>query len=241
MKKLKKVIKIILIVIIAIFVLFGLYKTFNFYYKKSIYAKIYENINKNYWAEVKWIELSEPDKIVRKNIYWNNEKYLKVIYEYANSDKNNNQIMSRKLYKDKDENIVVTTFENMNEFNKDVAYVNDSNFVGAHSIFETYNPEYFNYGDNLIEKIKNKFVEIAWAPNLIISEKYEGKDCYKLVDYFGGISPAIISYIEKETFLPVATIDKLNNQKEEYNFQVREITDEEIALPNLSNYYVMVN
>lgn len=241
MKKSKKVIKIILIVIIAIFVLFGLYKTFNFYYKKSIYAKIYENINKNYWAEVKWIELSEPDKIANKIIYWNNENYLKVIYEYTNSDKNNNQIMSRKLYKDKDENIVITTFENINEFNKDVAYVNDSHFVGAHSIFETYNPEYFNYGDSLIEKIKNIFIEIAWAPTLITSEKYEGKDCYKLVEYFGGISPVIIRYVEKETFLPVATIDKLNNQKEEYNFQVREVTDDEIDLPDLSNYYVMVN
>lgn len=239
MKKLKKVIKIILIVIIVILVLFESYKIFNYFYKKDIYTKVYSNIDKNYYIERKCIELQDENSSFN-SVYINNEKYMKFIYMNSNS-KEKNTFFTRTIYLDKDKNIAINTFENMNEFNKDVAYINDSNFVGAHSIFETYNPEYFNYGDNLIEKIKNTFVEIAWAPNLITSEKYEGKDCYKLVDYFGGISPAIISYIEKETFLPVATIDNLNNQKEEYNCQIREITDEEIDLPNLSNYYVMVN
>ena len=104
---------------------------------------------------------------------------------------------------------------------------------------ESYNTN--TNSNNLIEKIKYKLFDIANSPILIKSEKYNGKDCYKIVENFGFNISATIRYIEKETFLPVATIDNLNNQKEEYNCQIREITDEEIDLPNLSNYYVMVN
>lgn len=241
MKKLKKVIKIILIVIIVILVLFESYKIFNYFYKKDIYTKVYSNIDKNYYIERKCIELQDENSSFN-SVYINNEKYMKFIYMNSNS-KEKNTFFTRTIYLDKDKNIAINTFENMNEFNKDVAYINDSNFVGVESIFESYNPAYFDYSysNNLIEKIKYKLFDIANSPILIKSEKYNGKDCYKIVENFGFNISATIRYIEKETFLPVATIDNLNNQKEEYNCQIREITDEEIDLPNLSNYYVMVN
>lgn len=236
MKKSKKVIKIILIVIIAILLLFQLYKLFNYFYKKDIYTKVYSNINKNYYVETKVIDLLGSGNIF-KNTYMNNEKYMKFIYE----DFNNIANAKRTIYMDKDKNIVINIFEKMNNELKDVAFINDSLFVGTEPIFESYNPKYFEYGESLIERIKYKIFEIESSPLLITTEKYNGKECYKIVENFGFNISATIRYIEKETFLPVATIDNLNNQKKEYNCQIREVTDEEIDLPNLSNYYVMVN
>ena len=236
MKKSKKVIKIILIVIIAILLLFQLYKLFNYFYKKDIYTKVYSNINKNYYVETKVIDLLGSGNIF-KNTYMNNEKYMKFIYE----DYNNIASDKRKIYMDKDKNIVINIFEKMNNELKDVAFINDSLFVGTEPIFESYNPKYFEYGESLIERIKYKIFEIESSLLLITTEKYNGKECYKIVENFGFNISATIRYIEKETFLPVATIDNLNNQKEEYNCQIREVTDEEIDLPDLSNYYVMVN
>lgn len=236
MKKSKKVIKIILIVIIAILLLFQLYKLFNYFYKKDIYTKVYSNINKNYYVETKVIDLLGSGNIF-KNTYMNNEKYMKFIYE----DFNNIASAKRKIYMDKDKNIVISIFEKMNNELKDVAFINDSLFVGTEPIFESYNPKYFEYGESLIERIKYKIFEIESSPLLITTEKYNGKECYKIVENFGFNISATIRYIEKETFLPVATIDNLNNQKKEYNCQIREVTDEEIDLPDLSNYYVIVN
>ena len=236
MKKSKKVIKIILIVIIAILLLFQLYKLFNYFYKKDIYTKVYSNINKNYYVETKVIDLLGSGNIF-KNTYMNNEKYMKFIYE----DYNNIASDKRKIYMDKDKNIVINIFEKMNNELKDVAFINDSLFVGTEPIFESYNPKYFEYGESLIERIKYKIFEIESSPLLITTEKYNGKECYKIVENFGFNISATIRYIEKETFLPVATIDNLNNQKKEYNCQIREVTNEEIDLPDLSNYYVMVN
>ena len=236
MKKSKKVIKIILIVIIAILLLFQLYKLFNYFYKKDIYTKVYSNINKNYYVETKVIDLLGSGNIF-KNTYMNNEKYMKFIYE----DFNNIANAKRTIYMDKDKNIVINIFEKMNNELKDVAFINDSLFVGTEPIFESYNPKYFEYGESLIERIKYKIFEIESSPLLITTEEYNGKECYKIVENFGFNISATIRYIEKETFLPVATIDNLNNQKKEYNCQIREITDEEIDLPDLSNYYVMVN
>lgn len=236
MKKSKKVIKIILIVIIAILLLFQLYKLFNYFYKKDIYTKVYSNINKNYYVETKVIDLLGSGNIF-KNTYMNNEKYMKFIYE----DFNNIANAKRKIYMDKDKNIVISIFEKMNNELKDVAFIDDSLFVGTEPIFESYNPKYFEYGESLIERIKYKIFEIESSPLLITTEKYNGKECYKIVENFGFNIFATIRYIEKETFLPVATIDNLNNQKKEYNCQIREVTDEEIDLPDLSNYYVMVN
>ena len=236
MKKSKKVIKIILIVIIAILLLFQLYKLFNYFYKKDIYTKVYSNINKNYYVETKVIDLLGSGNIF-KNTYMNNEKYMKFIYE----DFNNIASAKRKRYMDQDKNIVISIFEKMNNELKDVAFINDSLFVGTEPIFESYNPKYFEYGESLIERIKYKIFEIESSPLLITTEKYNGKECYKIVENFGFNISATIRYIEKETFLPVATIDNLNNQKKEYNCQIREVTDEEIDLPDLSNYYVIVN
>ena len=236
MKKSKKVIKIILIVIIAILLLFQLYKLFNYFYNKDIYTKVYSNINKNYYVETKVIDLLGSGNIF-KNTYMNNEKYMKFIYE----DFNNIASAKRKIYMDKDKNIVISIFEKMNNELKDVAFINDSLFVGTEPIFESYNPKYFEYGESLIERIKYKIFEIESSPLLITTEKYNGKECYKIVENFEFNISATIRYIEKETFLPVATIDNLNNQKKEYNCQIREVTDEEIDLPDLSNYYVIVN
>ena len=240
MKKSKKVIKIVLIVIIVILLLFQLYKLFNYFYKKDIYTKVYSNIDKNYYVETKGTDLSGQGNTFNY-VYINNENYIKCIYKDFNTNEDSDKVFTRKIYKDKEKNIVINTFENMNELNKDVAYISDSLFVGTEPIFESYNPKYFEYGENLIERIKYKIFEIESSPLLITTEKYNGKECYKIVENFGFNTSAIISYIEKETFLPVATIDNLNYQKREYNCQIREVTDEEIDLPDLSNYYVMVN
>ena len=179
MKKSKKVIKIILIVIIAILLLFQLYKLFNYFYKKDIYTKVYSNINKNYYVETKVIDLLGSGNIF-KNTYMNNEKYMKFIYE----DFNNIASAKRKIYMDKDKNIVISIFEKMNNELKDVAFINDSLFVGTEPIFESYNPKYFEYGESLIERIKYKIFEIESSPLLITTEKYNGKECYKIVENF---------------------------------------------------------
>lgn len=86
--------------------------------------------------------------------------------------------------------------------------------------------------NNIQSKIAKTF-EIRY----ILLAKYEDKKCYKIV------TDTEIIMIDRKTYLPVYLSTKLNNKKDKiemkYQFEVGNVTDEDVALPNLTDYTVV--
>lgn len=77
----------------------------------------------------------------------------------------------------------------------------------------------------------------------IIPTKYNNKPCYKVV------TKAETIIIDKDTYLPVYSVIRTHNSGEKekikiektYEFEVGNVTDEDVLLPDLTNYTVVEN
>lgn len=114
---------------------------------------------------------------------------------------------------------------------------------------------YIQSKEKFFEKVKNILWVLSNAlPDEIISEEYDGKECYKCT-YINKYKQSkkytniVIeeTYIDKETFLPVCLINNIyekgdnirklaeeNIKKVSYDFDV--VTDSDVELPDLTEY-----
>lgn len=233
----KKVLKIILIILIILILLLISFRVFNYIWAKNIYSKILENEGKDYYAEV--INNDKINNRVMEEKYINNDNYLKRELTNISSD---GIKMTYSAIIDKDKNMEIINYSGDYVQNQsDVVNINFDRTLYSYSVFNS-----FKIYD-LIEKEKNSvFDKIKYeffnlinnTPTLIKTEEYEGKNCYAMTTYYGNDLVQKL-YVEKETYLPVASF--LGNENSTtYNITLREIANEEFDYPDLSNYYVKV-
>ena len=111
------------------------------------------------------------------------------------------------------------------------------------------NQKGLNFQDNLlnipniinIDKTNNKSTKMKKILKIhyIIPTTYEGKKCYKIV------TSSEMVIIDKSTYLPVFSTLKTANSKSKddkieykYEFEVGTVTDDDIAVPNISDYKI---
>ena len=92
---------------------------------------------------------------------------------------------------------------------------------------------------SIIDLIEQKNVIKIFKIHYIIPITYEDKKCYKIA------TNSEIVIIDKNTYLPVYSTSKIANSKSKdnkveykYKFEVGTVTDEEVALPDFSDYEI---
>lgn len=88
-------------------------------------------------------------------------------------------------------------------------------------------------------------------PNKIVSEEYEGKDCYKLIftKNYDTASNETIIYLDKVTFLPIYEEDIIKENTgeiiskviEKYIYEQNSVSDVDVNIPDLSEYGQFIN
>lgn len=225
----KKIGKAILFVIIASLVLFISYKLYFYYYAKNINEKVYINEDKDYVATITITD--NMNNINTKVDYTKNENYLKK----RRTDNNN---YSNETFKDLKNKTEVTIYDSeKKQANMTIGFFGNNDAFG---LLNYKFDEFYKSEKNILNKIKYFLFNIfEGAPTMIKTVEYEGRKCYALMySYIGGFEE--IYYIEKDTYLPVAHIDKTNMSKITYNIELKEVTDEEINYPDLSEYYTSI-
>ena len=219
--------KKILIIVLILIIIFGIYFSRNLMIAKKHALALYQfrkesnhcyTIHFNSGAE--WKMYYKDGKI--KNETWvpdendENGKNKLSFSTYGNSE-SSEQIM---VIDDTQQFII---YENMIlGFNGNIAY----NYT-----FYELDPE---FKDN--EELKwyhNLLMYVVYALSPVISKEYNGIDCYEINNCFGLTFIAKI-YIDKETYLPVASVN--NSEIETYKFEVGNVTDEDVTVPDLSGY-----
>lgn len=233
----KKVLKIILIILIILILLLISFRVFNYIWAKNIYSKILENEGKDYYAEV--INNDKINNRVMEEKYINNDNYLKRELTNISSD---GIKMTYSTIIDKDKNMEIINYSgDYVQDQSDVVNINFDRTLYSYSVFNSFKIYDLieNEEDSVFDKIKYEFFNlINNTPTLIKTEEYEGKNCYAMTTYYGNDLVQKL-YVEKETYLPVASFFG-NENSTTYKITLREIADEEFDYPDLSNYYVTV-
>lgn len=92
-----------------------------------------------------------------------------------------------------------------------------------------------HYSDEITtkEKILSYFM-YAICP--VIPTEYNGVKCYE-INYGMGLVRIAKIYIDRETLLPVASVEVINNDNTEtYECKLDIVTDEDVTMPDLSEY-----
>lgn len=216
----KSVIKV-LIMILIILLLFMLIKIYHFAIVKHVFDAV-ENFknqeNRAYLVTSKMDEnivLLEETLLKEKIIkYANKRNDLYLTYEWKNFENNERysfNIMNKEIYKD---DIVIEDRKNLLNFPSFLNYLFKGDKINLSEIFDIY---------------------------YIVPTKYEDKSCYKIA------TKKEIIIIDKDTYLPVySSIKRVSYDNENknaiertYEFKVGEVTDEDVALPNLSEYTIV--
>ena len=216
----KTVIKICLIITIVL-TLFIMIKIYHFCIINKMYNAIKdfrENKNRYYSVEINLAgEVNRKEEIIYKDnklkyIILNSSHYL--YYEWKNLETNEQYIFN---------------LENKELYNCDM-------FIISENIL-------FNLPDMLLNIIKKDKITLKTVLDLdiIFTTKYNDKNCYKIRTKTEEI------IIDKFTFLPIYSKKKIINSDSEnknkmeytYKFRINDVTDEEIALPDLSDYKVI--
>lgn len=115
---------------------------------------------------------------------------------------------------------------------------------------------------------ENIFAKFNWivngftyvVPDKIITEEYNGKDCYKCIfnQKYGNTESYVLNseiiYMDKETFLPIYEIEeqkfyeghnkepyKVCKEIKKFTFEKNVVTDQDVVVPDLSNYGQQIN
>ena len=231
--RIKSKIKSILIALCVIFILF-----FTYYFIKFI--KINSIMNKkdkysketNYYRE---IVTSYEDKATSIKRYYKDGKYKEVMESYT--DNGVEKFMER--YGSKDSNEIIT-----------INFIDNTVLIENGNTAETINKAIQSNGEqhrSLIDRIKMSFTASIRIDNYDI-----GKDYYVLKDYSDN-NYRNENWIDKETGLLIRRITK-NSVKtyfsgtnvmknasdciEEYKYEFGNVTDDDVRIPDLSNYQV---
>ena len=215
MKKKIGIIIFVVIVLIAIAIFIGR-RIYYFTVIKNVYEAIenFRNEDNSYYAvTIKDSSIIKEEIVTKNNIVkWNEQKDGNGVYcQWKNFDNNQRYaiFLGDKTFKENDTLI----FEN-----------NILNNL-PQMIFFIYSKEYFNIKEFL--KIKK-----------ISSSQYNNQDCYEIVTDTKSL------IVSKENYLPIYySVETINSEKNvkfltetTYEFKVGEVTDEDIALPDLTGY-----
>ena len=226
----KKIGKSILFVIIVSLVLFISYKLFFYYYAKNISDKVYANKDKEFVATITTAD--KQNNINSEVKYLKNENYLKL------QRKIDNNMYLDETFQDLKNNTEVTILDN----EKKQANMTIGNFFSGNIFnFLDYKfNEHYKDEKNILNKVNYFSIRVAnGSPTIIKTVEYEGKEYYVLIyNYLGQFEE--IYCIEKDTYLPFVYIDKTNLTTMTYDIEIRDVTDEEINYPELSQYYTTV-
>lgn len=205
-------------VVLVILILFVLSKVYHFVIMNHLFeaiVKFRSEENRAYLVDVRMSEdiVLQEETLLKQEIvkYVNKKDGRDLNYRWKNFDTNENYFIN---------------------INSKSVYANDE-IIQSKNILPNL-PNLIGYiseedGVNLL-----KVFEICY----IIPTKYENKNCYKIV------TKNEVIVIDKKTYLPVYSALKIldyneenNNQVEKtYEFKVGEVTDEDVMLPDLTNY-----
>lgn len=218
--KSKRVMKV-LIVILAILLIFVLSRLYHFVIMSRVFDAIvaFKNEeNRRYFVStiINTNRILEKEVLVNQKIIKNlsNRNGINLNYEWRNLESNESysfNVNSKEIYKN---DVIIqnrAVLPNLPDF---IGYAFKNNKVNLDKILDIY---------------------------YIIPTKYEEKSCYKI-----GLKHEII-IIDKATYLPIySSITRINSNdgnKEKieniYEFKVGEVTDEDVALPDLSDYIIV--
>ena len=215
-----KLVKRILIIVLVILELFVLSKVYHFMLVSRLFDAVEnfrEEENRTYFVMTTMDrELVMEEKILLK------EDTVK----YVNS-KNNREL-----------NYIWKNFQNSKEYFIDVenkVYTDDMTFKNKNILPKL--PNFIRYAFNKSKLNISKIFDICH----IVLTKYENRICYKIV------TKNEVIIIDKDTYLPIysslkmldATYKSKNVIEKSYEFKVGEVTDEDVALPDLSEYTIV--
>lgn len=209
---------IVIMVVLLVLILFILSKA----YQMTIINHVFEAIeefknegNREYWVET----------IINGEVVLEEEIFLKQEMMKCVKRKNNSIISYKCKNLDQKEEYFVN-IKNKKIYRHDIMIKNENTLYNL--------PNFIEYSfDN--DKFKlSKIFDIHY----IIPTKYKDKPCYKIV------TKNEVTIVKKETYLPVYSSAKRMKSNEEskskiertYEFKVGEVTDEDVALPDLSEY-----
>lgn len=208
--------KLFLKIILIILGLFILSKTYHFVMMNKVYDAIEEfrNEENRYYS----VTVLVSEEISRKEEIFVKQKIVKYTKWKENTG----------LY---------CEWKNCNSNESYSFNVDSKNLYEYNSPIE--NEKFLDNIPNFILSIykNNKFnINKIFDVRYIIPTKYDGKSCYKISTKTEEI------IIDKDTYLPlyssIKTINLNENNKTEniYEFKVGEVTDEDVALPDFSDY-----
>jgi hypothetical protein len=253
MKKIKKKFWIIIIALFVLFIVFLLFDLWKYFYVKRIYSKINENENK-YLAYCVTAKTSDTNyNLEQETKYIKTENYTKNSIMIKNNGINKKMITDR--WKNLKDNTEMTriTINFLNEdgskddssddlaINQIITINEESKFIG-YNFFEKQTSDYKFYWleeENLFTNIINNIWVLIKQPS-IKTKELDGKECY-LIKY-SPLDNGTEYYIEKDTYLLLQSTDGVYDDDKvtfEYDYDF-DITDEDLELPNLSEYYVTI-
>lgn len=214
---------IAIVVVLVILILFMLSKV----YQVVIVSRVFEAVeefrneeNRGYWVEIKM----NKDMILEEQILLK-QKIMKYI------NKKNSL----------DVNCVWKSFESKEEYffdiKKEEVYINDLIMESKDILFNLPSLMGYTFGNGKFDI--SKIFEVLY----ILPVKYEDKFCYKI------ITKNEVIIVEKDTYLPIySSIKRMKSNEESksvierrYEFKVGEVTNEDVTLPNLSEYTFVEN
>lgn len=200
--------------------LFVLMKLYHFVIVKNMFDAIDEfrnEENRVYFVNTVMSEnvVSRREILLKQDVmkYINRKSDLEVKYEWKN-------------------------FENDKEYffdmNNRKVYTNDKIFLNKDFLINM--PNYIGYG----YEVENKLFKV-FDINHILPTKYNNELCYKI------ITKNEIIIIDRNTYLPIYSSTKMADSADKsktklektYEFKVGEVTDEDVALPDLSEYTIV--
>lgn len=212
----RKKIGIIILVVLAICIIVIGSRIYHFVVIKKIYEAIenFKNESNRYYCVIQQNETTlQQEVILKDNIArWNQKK--ENVDKYCQWKNFNNGQEYSIILEDK-------TFWKSNFF-KD----SSDNLVNLPNLI------YFIYQDNQFNF--KEFLKVKY----ILPVNYDNQKCYKIV------TNTQILIVSRDTYLPIYdSLDMMNSEKNEkvltefiYKFKVGEVTDEDIALPDLTEY-----
>lgn len=237
----KKVLKKIFIVIVILAVLFIVWRVSLFVFVRNLEKKTFENFQGDYYYKI-----TSNSGLSRE--FWSNEKH-KVI----------NLNGSTEIWQDKEKKIYLVmpkggdsaTIKYEVSENPSIRYMdmfgNGENAYITNWSWNSNVKYVFTYWNgNILRKIYEIFYYLIEEPLMTVknvtTEVVNDKECYKieLGKDFNGYETY---YIEKETALPIRTIQKNSEEEiymQEFEYSFDKITDESLEMPSLDNCYVLV-
>lgn len=223
MKNLKLFLKVLIVALIIIIVACIIYKLILLSKAIDIEEKFYEALGGNYYVEISEID-EQLGYINQREIYYK-DNMEKLIMKSSTTDEIDETEILFETYYDF-ENKKITYVYNTQKY----AIIQDLSEIWEYNFFY---PLYYTYYMDAYTDFSDKLWYIfssIFDLHSITTEEIDGVECYKIET----MSETV--YVDKTTNLYVKTVS--DNGTVTYEFSVGTVTEEDMIVPDLSDYVV---